>query len=660
MRRTDNIGLWLVLIIIYTGAGFLISLLPGIRRFPLLLVGLNALLILSTFRLVRYWIRKTLIRLFNPQYFDSNERIKEVMGSLQITQPHHQIIDQVLRELEEIFQARIIAVALLEDSRFTIVNCHAPEPITLDNVTIEEDATVIRLLQEKGRIVKVGKDTLQYNRTAREQPDYRFREYKLFQYAIPLMVNEDLVGIILTSNIQQDFIRDWENGLLQRFTEYLGMVLQSSKLYNKIRWEALQKNTLIEISKQITSTLDVREILELVMDSLNQVVNYSAAGIFLVKQNGNLVYEMVTRGYEQERLDEIKLKVGQGVVGTCIREQRPIIVGDVSQAPQYLDLRISTRSEMCVPIYDYQRDEILGAFNIESDTLNAFSGNDLERLSAFSEQVSIAIQNARLYREVVESRRFERDMEVAKEIQNAFLPKRLPENPEYDFAAICQPSQYVGGDFYDVYQFSNGKIGIAIGDVSGKGIPGAILMANLYAGYRSRVRSQDPISSMLRRLNDLLVETTNSEKYTTFFYGELDPESGEFTYSNAGHNPPMIIHPNGEHEELTAGGPVIGALEGSDYQEQTVRLQKNDMLLLYTDGITEARNTEGQYYEVGRLLEIARKRKNGTTAQDMMDMINRDVYDFTRGESLQDDVTVVLVLARSFHPDSTGLQAETS
>ena len=659
MKKNDNIGLWLILIGIYVGAGMLLHLVPGLRQAPMLLNILVVLIIISTLRPLRYLIRKGLIRLLNPEYFESNERIKALRRDLQITQPHQQIIDKVLAELGDIFQARILAVALRQDSHFTIVNCRAPDPITLDNVTIEQDSSVVRDLRSKDHIAKVSGDVLQYNYTPQHQRNYRFREYKLFNYAIPLKVNDDLVGLILASNIQKDFIRDWENGLLQSFTEYLGMVLKSSQLYNAVRWEALQKNTLIDISKQITSTLDVREVLELVIDSLNQVVNYSAAGIFLVSNDTNMAYEVVTRGYDTDQLEDINTKAGEGIVGKCIREQRPIIVGDVSEDPDYINLRLSTQSEMCVPIYDYKRERVLGAFNMESDVKHAFSRSDLNRLSVFSEYVSIAIKNARLYREVVESRKFERDMEVAKEIQSAFLPKHLPETPSYDFAAICQPSQYVGGDFYDVHQFSNGKIGIAIGDVSGKGIPGAILMANLYAGYRSRIRAKDPIHSMLERLNDLLVESTNSEKFTTFFYGELDTETGELTYSNGGHNPPLIIHGDGSYEELTIGGPVIGALEGSQYNEATVQLRENDLLLLYTDGITEARNTEGHYYEVSRLLKVAQQRQNGSTAHSMMEKISQDVNDFTIGEDLHDDVTLLLVLVKATTPESKALQGET-
>jgi len=647
LRKTDNFLLWLAIIAIYFG---LVHILHGIPLFGAsssLLILLTIILIIATLRPMRRVVKANLTRLLNPAYFESSRRIHNLRRSLQITQTHSEIIDNVLAELEDILDARILAVALADGDYFSIVNYRAPEPINLDNVTIDRDSEVMRSLREKGRISKITRQALRYHPTPQRKRDYRFKEYKLFNYAIPLKVNDTLTGAILTSNVPYEFIRDWEDGVLENFAEYLGIMLRNSKLYNDVRWEALQKNTLIEISKKISSSLDLNRVLQLVIDSLNQMVGYSAGGIFLVNEGGHDVYEMVVRGYEEADPEDIKLKVEHGIVGECIEERRPIIVGLVDEVPHYVAVHESTKSEMCVPIYDSNKDNVIGAFNLESDMENAFSKNDLDRLTAFAEQVSIAIENARLYQQVSETKRFKRDMEIAKEIQKAFLPRSLPDSYQYDFAAICEPSQQVGGDFYDVHQFSNGKIGIAIGDVAGKGIPGAILMANLYAGYRSRMRSHNPIHEMVGRLNDLLVESTNSEKYTTFFYGELESESGWLTYTNGGHNPPLLVHGDGSSEELTVGGPVIGALEDSRYEEKTIPLAKGDMLVLYTDGITEAQSPDGEYYEVERLLRVLEQRSRNETAQSMIDRISKDVFRFTHGEDLQDDFTIVVMVVKS-------------
>lgn len=647
MRKTDSILVWITMVVIYSGGILLLHEIPLIGQTPVALTLLSIILILSTVRPLRRLVRQALTRFLNPLYFENSQRIRELMRSLQITQRHGEIVDHVLVELGEIFDARILAIALADNGHFSIVNYRAPEPINLDNVNIDQDSDIIKHMEEKGRISKVDRQALQYNPTPQRRRDYRFKDYKLFNYAIPLKVNDAVTGAILTSNIPYEFIRDWEDGYLQDFAEYLGIVLRNSKLYNEVRWEALQKNTLFEISKKITSSLDLNRVLQLVIDSLNQVVDYSAAGIFLVREPVNEVYEMVVRGYQNVDREDITLKIENGIVGQCIAERRPIIVGLVSEDSHYVAVRPETVSEMCVPIYDNQKDNVIGAFNLESDVENAFSKSDLDRLTAFSEQVSIAIENATLYQEVSETKQFRRDMEIAREIQRAFLPKNLPESFNYEFAAICEPSQQVGGDFYDVHQFANGKIGVAIGDVAGKGIPGAILMANLYAGYRSRIRSKNPIHEMVARLNELLVESTNSEKYTTFFYGELETETGRITYTNGGHNPPLLVHEDGRCEELTVGGPVIGALEGSQYNEQTVQLEPGDMLVLYTDGITEAQSPDGRYYEVDRLMKLLQRRNRDFTAEQIITMISDDVETFTDGQDLQDDFTIVVLLVKS-------------
>lgn len=660
MRKTDNLLLWTVIVLFYYGVYLLMTAIPEIGSTPSLHFILSVAFIIITLHPLRRNVRLGLIRLLNPTYFEKNNQIKSLKQEIRITQTYEEIADKVLEELEKVFEAKILAIIFKEDSKYQVVNFRAPEPINLDNVTIDGQSDLIERLKEKDKIVKVDQQYLEYNPTPQRKMDYRFKDYRLFSYAIPLKVNEVLVGAILTSNLPKDFIRDWENGLLEEFTRYLAVILRDSRIYNELRWEALQKNTLFEISKKITASLELREVLDLVINSLNKVVNYDAAGIFLVSQSGRVVREMAHHGYDSDKISDISLKVGQGIVGACIRERRPIILGDVSRSEQYINIREDTSSEMCVPIYDNKGEQVIGAFNVESDKENAFSRNDLERLTAFTEHVAIAIQNASLYREVTESRQIERDIEVAKEIQSAFLPKSVPHMEDYAFAAICKPSQKVGGDFYDIHQFNSDKVGIAIGDVSGKGVPGAILMANLYAGYRSRLRSQNSISGMVGRLNDLLIESTNSEKYTTFFYGELETKNRTFTYSNGGHNPPLVFHPDGNYEELNVGGPVIGALENSVYQEQQVQLLSGDLLLLYTDGLTEAQNAKGEYYEDDRLIRVIQNRDPEASVQEIMDMINRDVYSFSKEEHLQDDITIVLMMVKPQLSTGNGSTAETA
>ena len=416
MRKTDNIWLWIVIVAFYFGVMTLIYQLPYFHQYPILDLLVTILIVLGTIRPMRKWARVTLTKFFNPRYFKSNERIKQLKHDLKITQPYEEIIDQVLQELESIFDARIIAIILRDNSHYSVVNYIAPKPINLDNVSIDEHAEVIHNLHEKGRIIRIDRQSLRYNPTPQRQADYRFKDYKLFNYAIPLKVNDSLNGAILTSNLPADFIRDWENGVLEDFAEYMGILLQNSAMYNEIRWEALQKNTLFEISKKVTSTLDTNRVLQTVIDSLNEVVDYSAAGIYLIKNNQNVVREMIHRGYEDDKLEQVSLKVAKGVVGKCIRERRPIIVSDVLVDSNYVKVRPETRSEMCVPIYDHAKHDVIGAFNIESDRPNAFSKTNLDRLTTFAEQVSIAIENAKLYQQAKESKRYRRDIEVAKVI----------------------------------------------------------------------------------------------------------------------------------------------------------------------------------------------------------------------------------------------------
>jgi serine phosphatase RsbU (regulator of sigma subunit) len=268
---------------------------------------------------------------------------------------------------------------------------------------------------------------------------------------------------------------------------------------------------------------------------------------------------------------------------------------------------------------------------------------DVAMLSVLAGQMAIALVNARLYQETLEKRRFEEDLDRARQIQESLLPKSCPVSETFMVSVLNRPSRLVGGDYHDFVTTREDLLGIAIGDVSGKSMPAALLMAALQASFNAQVLNQFPVQETISRVNDYMARFTASDQFATFFYGELDLKSGFFTYSNAGHNPPLLIRADGDIARLTVGGLVLGVMGGIPYDEGTITLDPGDTLFLYTDGITEAQNARDEEFGEQRLIQLLLEMRH-LPPDDLLDIVFEEANRFAAGGLLQQDDATMLVL----------------
>ncbi|NLP11477.1 PP2C family protein-serine/threonine phosphatase, partial [bacterium] len=231
---------------------------------------------------------------------------------------------------------------------------------------------------------------------------------------------------------------------------------------------------------------------------------------------------------------------------------------------------------------------------------------------------------------------------IARQLQRILLPRRWPVVDGYDFAALNIPSRAVGGDLYDCISLSSHRIGLTIGDVAGKGIPGALLMATLYSTYRSMVRLPVPVNEMIFELNNVLKDRISNQSYITFFYGVLSTETDELFYCNAGHCHPILLHADGRWEPLEAGGTVLGFVHNAPYELGRIQLQPGDLIFLYTDGITEAMDPQGEFFGEERLLANLREWRR-LPVRGILRNAFRTIKSFTKDVRLQDDFTAMAV-----------------
>ena len=272
-----------------------------------------------------------------------------------------------------------------------------------------------------------------------------------------------------------------------------------------------------------------------------------------------------------------------------------------------------------------------------------FSAEDMMVLSVLANQTAIAIENSRLYQEALEKQRIQEELNVAREIQGHLLPKQGIMDDQFELVGYNLPSKEVGGDYFDFIPLDQNKIGIAIGDISGKGVPAALLMSNLQAVLRISAIGHQSSCDVTRQVNRQITATTSLEKYATFFYGILDPGSMVLEYTNAGHNYPILWHQNNSHKLLKEGGLIVGVKSEVNYQSEKIQLLSGDTLVFYTDGVTEARHlaTDEEYGE-NRLLKILRT-INDRSAQSILDGILSSISEFTKGCLQSDDLTLMVL-----------------
>jgi sigma-B regulation protein RsbU (phosphoserine phosphatase) len=458
---------------------------------------------------------------------------------------------------------------------------------------------------------------------------------------VPLLRKGKLIGAVSALNKTHGKKFDQEDlEIFSSLADQIAVALDNSYLFRKAKKKSLEMETLLEAEKSLSSTLNLNELLELILDSLLKVVKYDAVAIFLIDKKKQEIEHIKARGFDPALEPDLQLKIGQGLAGWAAKTQKSLIVPDVKVDPRYLEARVETLSSMVVPIVSNQR--IIGVFELESNEPNAYNEEDLELLEAFASLAAASLDRARQYEEILEKRKLEEELSIAKRIQQSFLPREKPQLSGFDISGINIPSEEVGGDYYDFIPIIENQMGIAIGDVSGKGIPAALIMASFRASLIAEIRNNYAIRSIMFKVNNLLFESTASDIYVTAVYGVLDTKNRIFTFANGGHNAPILRHANGRMEYLTEGGVALGTFENSKYEERPLKLNPGDIIVFYTDGVTEAKNEKDEEFGTRRLKQVIDDSRQ-LSATQIQENIYKAVKDFRGDLAPGDDLTMIVI-----------------
>ncbi len=475
---------------------------------------------------------------------------------------------------------------------------------------------------------------------ARKYPWLRRFRAQGIQTLVPMTEGERIVGMVgfspsahgrpLTPE-QKEYLMSLANiaaTSVVRATAYARVDAANRELSRKIQ----ELNTLFELSKELNAVLDPERMVKLLMFSVMGQIGAQKCFLSLLR-DGRLVHALT-------RIDgEIPEGLFPYLAG--LRESRTVSAMDRAAdrvARRHLE---GLGIQAVIPLM--ARNELKGVFGVGARMNGVPYGQaDLDFLSSLGNLAVIALENTRLFRDALEKQKMEDELVIAREIQKGLLPADLPDLPGYELSAVNISSRQVGGDYYDVIPLTGGRWVMAIGDVSGKGTPASLLMASLQASIRALVPLGLSLSELTGRVNDLMTQNTTQGRFVTFFWGILEPETGRFTYVNAGHNPPMLCRKDGAVERLEEGGLILGVMRTRNpYQEGSVTIGKGDTVCLFTDGVSEAMNPGGVEFGEGRIDEILR-RARATPVPALRCSIVDAVTAWSGTGPQTDDITLVI------------------
>ncbi len=403
---------------------------------------------------------------------------------------------------------------------------------------------------------------------------------------------------------------------------------------------------LYRISQTLNSSLDLDEVLNRVIDEVIAVTRAERGFLVLNGAEGSLDFR-AARGLDRQRLEAPEFQISRGIVERVAREGQPMLTSD-AQSDARLNLRQSVmilglRSILCVPLQ--LKGRVTGVIYVDNRLqAGLFTQADLDLLAAIAPSAAIAIENARLYQAAVEQGRLERELQMAREVQARLMPRTTPERAGWEFAACWAPAREVAGDYYDfILDDRDSTVGLVIADVTDKGMPAALFMALTRSIVRASATAAASPAEAITQANRLICADAANSMFVTLFYARLDPASGELTYVNAGQNPPLLYAAGAaEPTPLTRTGMALGINPHAPYEQRTVRLAAGDAVLLYTDGVTDARNAAGDHFGMAALRQCLAERR-GQGASEVLDGLNQVLRAFVGDTPPYDDITLMLV-----------------
>ncbi|MGB8770615.1 MAG: GAF domain-containing SpoIIE family protein phosphatase [Candidatus Korobacteraceae bacterium] len=560
--------------------------------------------------------------------------VLEVADVVNRTLDLNTLLQRVAEMLKRVIDYEIFAILLLNEKtqelrvRFQVG--HPPEVAERIRIKVGQGVT--------GQAVQ-RRETVLVNDVAAEENFINSAPGVRSELAAPLIAKNKVIGVLDVEAAQPGAFTEEHKRLLTLFASRIAVGIENARLYTRVSRQARQLTLLTEISRELTSILNVDQLLQRIADLVTRIIDYQMFSILLLDPTGTLLQHRFSLRFNESVKLKHEIPLGVGLVGYAALHKQAVLVPDVSKDPRYIKANPETRSELCIPLI--YKDKVIGVIDIEHTRRGYFTEDHVRTMTTLAAQVAIAIENATLYERIArQEKRLEQDLALARELQFRLLPQKMPTFRHAEVASRFAPARQIGGDLYDFLKYSGqGVTGIAVGDVSGKGAPAAIYAALVSGIARSLANEEPSAAGMLEAVNLSLSERPIEGQYVSMIYAVWDDNQRLLQISNSGLPRPLQCR-NGKLEEIQATGLPIGLFPNATYDELNIRGQAGDVFLFFSDGILDATSSEGEMFGRHRLEKIARDNARGS-AEELVDAIFRAVSSHAEGVETFDDQTIV-------------------
>jgi serine phosphatase RsbU (regulator of sigma subunit)/putative methionine-R-sulfoxide reductase with GAF domain len=582
------------------------------------------------------------------------DSLREVAGLLSEYVGVDEALEAILTELDRNLPVDISAIWLLEDNDIFLAAVHGADAETIEKARItstDSPNTLNLIMVSQQPIIRKPTDPMWPSGIAAGFG----KNYS--SLAAPLRVSDQPVGMIALAHHATGRYGHEAQEMTATFASYAAVAIENARLYDSAQEQAYASAALLQVARAVVSLSDLDEILGTIIRIMPILVGVNRSLLYIWDPSRKVYIPSHEYGLTKEAKEIIWTKEfakgkfpimdmarerGESIVTNLNPKDRPERWMKIKAAPDMGESLLS-RGRLLVAVPLLIKADLFGVLLVEeADGARRFRSRRLEIINGISQQIALAIQNDRLQGEMVVRERLETEIQLARQIQQTFIPEYLPQHPDWELAARWKTARQVGGDFYDVIELPDHKLGIIVADVADKGVPAALFMALTRTLIRAAVAENLSPADALRRVNDLLIPDTRQGMFVTGVYAVLDQETGEFTYANAGHNPPLWIRASKQIEKLTRTGIALGVMEPNPMTQRTISLQPGDSILLYTDGLTEAFSPEGDLFGETRLTE-AILACTTPTAEELLDTVDASLNDFIGSQPLSDDLTLLVV-----------------
>ncbi|HEY6305371.1 MAG TPA: GAF domain-containing protein [Candidatus Angelobacter sp.] len=559
----------------------------------------------------------------------------EVADVLNTTLDLNTLLQRVAEVVKRVIDYEIFSILLLneraQELRFRFQIGHLPEVAERIRVKVGEGVTGRAVKERRPILVD---DVTQETHYIEALPRVRS------ELAVPLITKNKAIGVIDLEAREPGYFKEEHARLLGLIASRIAVSIENARLYTRIVRQANTLALLTEISRELTSILNLDQLLKRVGELLQKVIDYQMFSILLLDDDKQkLVHRFSLRFKENVQLKH-DIPLGRGLVGAAAKEKRAILVPDVNKDPRYIKANPETRSELCVPLI--YKDSVIGVLDLEHTRRGYFQEDHVRAMSTLAAQIAIAIENATLYERLArEEQRLERDLAMAREVQLHLLPPSLPSLPGAELAARYNPAHAIGGDMYDFLEYKLPRACITVGDVSGKGAPAALYAALVSGIIRSVAHGEPAPAQMLAAVNRALNQRRLDANYVVLCCALWEDEKKIMRVANSGLPRPIYCR-NGHAHMIEAAGLPLGMFEDASYDETTIHASSGDVFVFLSDGLIDASNDRDEQFGRSRIEQVI-AHHGARSAQEIVDAIFAATNDFAGDAPVFDDQTAVVL-----------------